>query len=91
MDEKTVEFDTGQEDEEVYDDAGREQLLKDDEINAEEEGFMEGYDEAYSSVCAHCKKPIVDDMGIVEKEIEGEIFRFCNDDHFQEYKKAKNK
>ncbi|MFA6073726.1 MAG: hypothetical protein WC758_06425 [Candidatus Woesearchaeota archaeon] len=31
--------------EEVYDDAAREDLVENDEISAEEEGFMSGYEE----------------------------------------------
>ncbi len=34
----------GEKDEEVYAGDGREQLVADDEINAAEEGFMEGYE-----------------------------------------------
>ncbi|MFC1648930.1 hypothetical protein ACFL1B_05725 [Nanoarchaeota archaeon] len=34
------------EDKEVYDDEGREDLLKDDEISPEEQAFMAGYESA---------------------------------------------
>lgn len=35
------------EDESIYSEDVREQLLDDDEISPEEAGFMKGYDEAY--------------------------------------------
>ena len=33
-------------DEEIYDEEGREASVEDDEISPEEDGFMQGYDEA---------------------------------------------
>ena len=33
--------------EDVYSEEGRESAVEDDEISAEEEGFMQGYDEDY--------------------------------------------
>lgn len=36
----------GDSEENLYDEESREDLLDDDEISAEEEGFMKGYDEA---------------------------------------------
>jgi len=33
----------------IYDEEGREDLVADDEMSAEEEGFMKGYDEASES------------------------------------------
>lgn len=36
------EFDEGS----IYDEEGREDLVADDEMSAEEEGFMKGYEEA---------------------------------------------
>ncbi len=65
--------------EDVYSDEGREELLEDDEINPDEEGFMLGYMEGDKLVkCARCGKVIVDDA--VEKEISGKIFNFCSDE-----------
>lgn len=43
---------TEEHDDEVYDDsveASKSDMLEDDEINPEEEGFMKGYDEAYDA------------------------------------------
>lgn len=34
------------EDESIYDEEGREEQVEDDEISAEEEGFMQGYESA---------------------------------------------
>lgn len=38
-----------EEDETVYDEKGREELVEDGEISPEEAGFMQGYDEADES------------------------------------------
>ena len=44
---KEEEFDNGELDEtSIYDEEGREDLVADDEMSAEEEGFMKGYEEA---------------------------------------------
>lgn len=65
--------------EDVYSNEGREELLEDDEINPDEEGFMLGYTEGDKlAKCARCGKVIVDDA--VEREISGKIFNFCSDE-----------
>lgn len=46
----------GDSEENLYDEESREDLLDDDEISAEEEGFMKGYDEAQEK-----KKPKQED------------------------------
>ena len=40
--EKEQEMETGEREEEPYDEEGREKLVEDDEMTPEEEGFMEG-------------------------------------------------
>jgi len=68
---------TGTKEDDVYSDEGREELLDDDEITPEEEGFMKGYDISDKfSKCARCQKSLYDD-NFVEKEISGEFFKFC--------------
>lgn len=63
----------------MYTEAGREELLEDDdEITDVEEGFMEGYAAGERTfACATCKK-ILDD-NLVEEEFDGKIYRFCSD------------
>ena len=71
--------------EDLYEEEGREELTEDDEITPEEEGFMKGYDEGQKmSRCGKCGKAIVSDF--VEKEINGEVYRFCSDSHAAAYK-----
>lgn len=70
---------TGEEHEDdIYDEDERDELEEEDEISPEEEGFMKGYDEGKKmSACPKCGKVLVSDF--VEKEIDGETYRFCSD------------
>lgn len=78
----------GKMDEDVYSEEGREELEEDDEIEPEEEGLMKGYEEdGKMAECAKCGKVLVRDF--VEKEINGEIYRFCSDRCAEKFKKKK--
>jgi len=44
--EKDAKSDEEKEDEGVYNEEGREEMVADDEMSPEEEGFMKGYDDA---------------------------------------------
>jgi len=72
-------------DESVYEDDGREELLKNDAINPEEEGFMQGYDREETVVCGFCKTPLVNPEEAVEKILNNKIFRFCSEDCVREF------
>ncbi|MEM4756093.1 MAG: hypothetical protein QW594_03085 [Candidatus Woesearchaeota archaeon] len=67
----------------VYDDENREELIDDDEITAEEEGFMKGYndDENY---CMNCGS-LIEPNQKVEKEIDGKMFNFCSEECAEMY------
>lgn len=62
----------------VYSEEGREKLVEDDEITPGEEGFMEGaHDDGQGAKCRKCGKPLLDNF--IEREIDGEIYRFCSE------------
>ncbi|MBI2574458.1 hypothetical protein HYV82_01080 [Candidatus Woesearchaeota archaeon] len=88
-DNKNGEEFTGEEHEEdIYEEEEREKLEEEeDEITPGEEGFMKGYEEGSKmSRCAKCGKAIVEDF--VEKEIKGEVYRFCSNHCAESYKKV---
>lgn len=73
----------------IYDDEAREVMMEDDEIDAIEEGFTQGYEaDDKLAKCALCHKILEDDF--VEEEFDGEIYRFCCDEHAEEYRKQHN-
>ena len=77
-------------DEDIYSEKGREDLVDDDEISPEEEGFMEGAEDGGKGAkCRRCGKVLGDDL--VEKEIDGDIHRFCSDKCAGKYSKEKEK
>jgi len=53
--------DTG---DDIYEKKDVEEQLENDEINAEEAGFMEGYESPNMIVCKKCKKKLKDDKGV---------------------------
>lgn len=87
LEEERREIDKGEAEDEVYSEAGREDLMEDeDEITDLDEGFMKGYDEGSKMAkCPICKEVLEDDF--VEREIDGEIYRFCSDEHAEKFMK----
>ncbi|MBU4502218.1 MAG: hypothetical protein KKA79_06485 [Nanoarchaeota archaeon] len=71
----------------LYNEAGRDELVEDeDEATDLDEGFMKGYDEgAKMAKCPVCNSILDDDL--VEREINGEVHRFCCDEHAEKYAK----
>lgn len=70
----------------IYSDEAREGMMEDDEIDAIEEGFTQGYEaEDRLTRCALCHVILTDDF--IEEDIDGEIYRFCCEEHAEEYKK----
>lgn len=84
MDEDTIEdemleVEIGYKEEDVYSDEGRADLVEDDEITPEEEGFMEGAEyDGQQAKCANCGK-MLGKENTVEKQIEGEVKWFCSE------------
>ena len=75
-------------DKDIYSEEGRENLVEDDEISPEEEGFMEGADgDGQGAKCRKCGKVLLDD--IVERKIDGELCRFCSDECSERYAEKK--
>ena len=69
----------GDSEEDMYTEAGREELIdEEDEITDVEEGFMEGYSAGERTFqCASCKKIL--NESLVEEEFDGKRYRFCSD------------
>jgi len=75
-----------EEKDDVYSEEGREDLVDNDEISPEEEGFMEGaHDGGQGAKCRKCGKILMDDF--IEKKIDGEIYRFCSEECSDKFKK----
>ncbi len=70
--------------EDIYSEEGREDLVEDDEISPEEEGFMEGaHDDGQGAKCRRCGKVLMDDF--IERKINDGICRFCSDECAKKY------
>lgn len=71
-------------DEDIYSEEGREDLVEDDEISPTEEGFMEGaHDDGQGAKCRRCGKILTDDF--IERMIGDEIYRFCSEECAERY------
>lgn len=90
-DDEVPEVEEGLTEEDVYSGEGREDLVEDDEISAEEEGFMEGAeDDGQHAKCAKCGKALKK-QSMIEKEIEGEVKWFCSEQCADKYEEEKEK
>ncbi|MBI2138627.1 hypothetical protein HYU13_03500 [Candidatus Woesearchaeota archaeon] len=70
---------------------GREELLDDDEISPEEQGFMEGAEgDGQGAKCRTCGKVIARD-DFFERSIDGEIYRFCSEECSENYEHRKKR
>ncbi len=76
----------------IYSEEGREELMDDDEISPEEEGFMEGASGlGQGAKCRNCGKILKDYTEVYEKEVKGEIYLFCSETCAENYFKEKKK
>jgi len=83
------DIEAGDKEEDIYTEAGRETAEDDDSITNEEEGCMEGYEEGDKAVkCAKCGKILEDDF--IEREIDGEEYRFCSETCAESFKKPES-
>lgn len=87
------EMETGDLDEDIYTDEGRDLAEEEDEISEVEAGFMEGYKEGEKiAKCSTCKQVLSDDPDdIVEEEINGDTYRFCSERCAEVYLKKQSK
>ncbi len=81
------EMESGEREEEVYSEEGREKLVEDAEISPEEQGFMEGAEgRGEQASCTYCGKLLgEDEKNIIERKFNGEIKWFCSEEHAQKY------
>jgi YHS domain-containing protein len=78
---KREEIEESEDIERVYSEKGRESLVEDDAIEPWEQGFMEGAeDDGQGAKCRKCGKVLLGPESIIEKEIDGEIYRFCSEE-----------
>ena len=77
-------------DDDIYEDAGMEEALEDEEIDDLEEGFMRGYEQEGLSICRVCKKIIDDFDDIVEVEFEGKTIVLCSEKCAGRFRKKHN-
>jgi hypothetical protein len=83
------EMELGNKEEDIYSDAGREELMEEeDEITDVDEGFMKGYEEGERSAqCPECKTLLLD--AFIEEEIHDEMYRFCSSECATKFEKKK--
>ena len=86
-------IDEGQMDADVYSESGREELEENDEISAEEEGFMKGEEEAENEEdlgnCSDCGKEL-SKKNVVNKEIRGNLLHFCSNKCLKDFTKKED-
>lgn len=81
-------LDQQNEDEEVYSHEGREKLVDQDEISPWEAAFMEGAEgDGQNAKCRNCGKVLMREATIVERAIDGELFRFCSEECLEKFQK----
>ena len=74
----------------IYSEEGREELMEDDEISPDEEGFMEGASGlGQGAKCRNCGKILKDYKDVYEQEIKGELCLFCSKACSEKYLKGK--
>ena len=71
----------------VYTEKGREELVEEDEIDASEAGFMEGFENTDLAYCDNCKKNFTDEDNIIEEVINDKKLRFCCQECKEQYHK----
>ncbi len=69
----------------VYSEEVREDLVDSDEMTPAEEGFLEGaHDDGQGAKCRNCGKILQDDF-IERRGEDNEIYRFCSDECSEKY------
>ena len=73
------DMEEGEFEEDVYTKEGRKKLIEEDEIDASEAGFIEGYENKNLATCNNCGKTLTDEdeKDIIEEEINEKKHIFC--------------
>jgi hypothetical protein len=75
--------------EEVYSSEGREKLVEEDEMSPWEAAFMEGAEgEGQNAKCRTCGKMLDREHAVIEKVIEGELYKFCSDECVEKHERS---
>jgi YHS domain-containing protein len=74
--------------EKIYTEEGVEEKIASDNMNPEDAGFMEGYDNPRLVQCGGCGKEFDLDSAI-ERQVEGTTFWFCSEKCAQHFDKRK--
>ena len=77
---------TEEDTENIYNKEDRKQQMEEDEIDPQEAGFMEGYEDTKFVECNSCEKSI-DLAHVIEKEINGTTYTFCSKECAEKYEK----
>lgn len=85
-------METGEKDENLDTEEGREGQVEEDEIEPWEEGFMEGAAvDGQLAKDALTGEPLMDVDDVVEAEIEGNLYRFVSQENAQKFREKKKK
>lgn len=85
IEDELLEMEIGHKDEDVYSDGGRADLVEDDEITPEEEGFMQGAEsDGQHAKCANCGRMLRKE-NTIEKEFDGDLKWFCSEHCLEKY------
>jgi len=78
--------------EKIYSDEGRDSLVEDDAMEPWEQGFMEGAEnDGQGAKCRRCGKILLGPDSIVEKEIDGTVYRFCSEECAEKFEEDLHK
>ncbi|MBI2112404.1 hypothetical protein HYT52_02625 [Candidatus Woesearchaeota archaeon] len=91
-DELTEEMESGELDEDLETEEGRELLVDDDEISPEEAGFSEGAsEEGQLAKDALTGEPLMGADNVIELEMNGKLYRFVSQKNAQKFKEKYRK
>ena len=87
-----AEMEHGDKDESIDTEEGREKLVEDGEIEPEEAGFMQGASQAGQlGKDALTGEPLMDIEDVVETIIDGQTYRFVNEENAEKFRKKREK
>jgi hypothetical protein len=92
-DTKATELESGDVEEDPATEEGREELMEEDEISPEEEGFLKGAEgKGKLGKCAECNIVLdQDEEKVFEREFNDEVIYFCSEKCAKKYAKTNEK